>query len=214
MPDPIQRAAATVLAVLTLPLVLLLVFAIRLESPGPALYRATRVGARGRLFTCYKLRSLAWTADAGPRLTVAKDARITRVGRVLRALHLDELPQLWNVVRGEMRLVGPRPEDPKFVDFAIPDHREVFKAVPGITGLTQLLFEDEGELLDHEDPERSYRERVLPQKLAMDRLYLSRRSTRLDLRILARTALLIMGRDAPTMAEVESWLYAREATFR
>lgn len=204
MPDSVQRALAAVLTVLTLPLVAVLALAIRLESRGPILYRATRVGAGGRVFTCYKLRSMSSRASAGSPLTVREDARVTRVGRVLRGVHLDELPQLWNVVRGEMRLVGPRPEDPRYVDFDDPSHREVFSATPGMTGLAQLVFQNEAALLDRDDPDRSYRERILSPKVALDRLYLARRSTRFDLWILGRTVMAIVGSSGLTPAEIDS----------
>ena len=204
MPDAVQRGVAAVLAILSLPLVAILAVAIRVESPGPAIYRATRVGARGRPFTCFKLRSMASRDVAGPPLTLRSDARVTRVGGMLRRHHLDELPQLWNVVRGDMRLVGPRPEDPRFVDLTDPRHREVFTATPGITGLAQLNFKDEAEWLDDDDPDGSYRERILSRKLALDSLYLENRSTRLDLWILVRTGMAIFGRAAPTAAEVEA----------
>ena len=205
MPDPAQRLVAAVLGVISLPVVAVLALAVRLDSPGPVLFRTTRVGARGRPFTCYKLRSMSVDAQAGPALTVREDTRVTRVGRRIRRAHLDELPQLWNVIRGEMRLVGPRPEDPRYVDLSDPLHLEVFGATPGITGLSQLVFENEASLLEEADLDRSYRERILVRKLALDRLYLARRSTRLDIWILGRTAMAIMGRPGPTVDDVESW---------
>jgi lipopolysaccharide/colanic/teichoic acid biosynthesis glycosyltransferase len=117
------------------------------------------------------------------------------VGGLLRRFRLDELPQLWNVVAGQMRLVGPRPEDPRYVDLDLPLHREVFTARPGITGLTQLVYHDEGRLLDHsEDPDAHYREEILPRKVAIDAAYLRHRSTKLDLWILAHTPLALLGR--------------------
>ncbi|MGZ6340057.1 MAG: sugar transferase, partial [Candidatus Limnocylindrales bacterium] len=107
---------------------------------------------------------------------------------------LDELPQLWNVARGEMRLVGPRPEAPTFVDLADPLHRLVFTTRPGVTGLTQLFYADEAGRLDPTDPERHYRETILPAKLRIDAAYLRHRSAALDLWILAQTPRALLGR--------------------
>jgi lipopolysaccharide/colanic/teichoic acid biosynthesis glycosyltransferase len=139
----------------------------------------------------------------GPGITVARDARVTRLGAVLRRTRLDELPQLWNVVRGDMLLVGPRPEDPRYVDWRDPLHRLVFSAQPGVTGPAALAFRDEEAILAREalavarqegrervaqaDIDRAYRERVLPRKLELDAEYLRTRSARGDLVILVRT---------------------------
>lgn len=189
MPDQLQRLIGVALSIATLPIVAALVVLIRVDSRGPALYRAVRVGARGQPFICYKLRTMTSSADdhESSAVTVNNDDRITRVGRYLRSKRLDELPQLWNVVRGEMRLVGPRPETPRFVDWRLPAHRVVFTEKPGITGLTQLHSLDESAALTGADPERTYRELVLPAKLRIDLAYLRRRSTKLDVWILRET---------------------------
>jgi lipopolysaccharide/colanic/teichoic acid biosynthesis glycosyltransferase len=160
---------------------------------GPILYRARRVGQGGRIISVFKFRTMT-PSDDGPRLTAPEDPRVTAVGRRLRRYRLDELPQLINVVRGEMSLVGPRPEDPAFVDMTDPLHRRVFSAKPGITGLAQLEFHDEARLLAGPDPERRYREEVLPAKLTLDAEYLDRRTVMLDLAILLRTVKAIVGR--------------------
>ena len=199
MPPSIQRLIGLLGSLVLLPFVLAIGAAIRLDSTGPMVYRAVRVGARGRSFTCYKLRTMK-VRDDGPRLTLYDDTRVTRVGRWLRRYRVDELPQLWNVAMGEMLLVGPRPEDPRFVDLTNPLHRLVFTTTPGITGLTQLAFADEADMLDTADPERHYREVILPQKLALDADYLRRRSTSLDLWILGRTLLTAIGRRTPAAA--------------
>jgi lipopolysaccharide/colanic/teichoic acid biosynthesis glycosyltransferase len=206
MPDPVQRGIGAVLAILTAPLLVALGLAIRLETPGPALIRAQRMGRGGRAFKCLKLRTMgANRTDHGPKVTAGRDPRITRVGRLLRRFRLDELPQLWNVARGEMRLVGPRPEDPRFVDLGQPLHREVFTETPGISGLTQLVYHDEGDLLDGApDPDAHYREKILPQKVAMDAVYLRNRSTGLDLWILAQTPLVLLGRKISLPAYVRT----------
>jgi lipopolysaccharide/colanic/teichoic acid biosynthesis glycosyltransferase len=160
---------------------------------GPILHRARRVGEGGRMITVLKVRTMVVSTD-GPRLTGPDDPRVTRVGRILRRYRIDELPQLINVVRGEMSLVGPRPEDPAFVDMSDPLHRRVFTAKPGITGLAQLQFHDEAELLLGADPERRYRDEILPAKLLLDAEYLDRRTTLLDLQILLRTVGAVLGR--------------------
>jgi lipopolysaccharide/colanic/teichoic acid biosynthesis glycosyltransferase len=153
---------------------------------GPFLYRASRVGEGGTVITVLKIRTMTLGSD-GARVTVAGDPRVTRWGQVLRRFRIDELPQLVNVVRGEMSLVGPRPEDPAYVDLSQPLHRRVFSAKPGITGLAQLEYLREADLLVGPDPERRYREEVLPAKLKLDAEYLDRRTTLLDLQILLRT---------------------------
>jgi len=163
---------------------------------GPILHRARRVGEGGTMITVLKVRTMVVSTD-GPRLTGPDDPRVTRVGRILRRYRIDELPQLINVVRGEMSLVGPRPEDPAFVDMSDPLHRRVFTAKPGITGLAQLQFHDEAELLLGADPERRYRDEILPAKLLLDAEYLDRRTTLLDLQILLRTVGAVLGRGSP-----------------
>lgn len=202
VPDALQRTIALVAAILTAPMVVALGVAVRLDSPGPALYRASRLGAGGSVFECLKLRTMRLGADlSGPPITTADDTRVTRLGRLLRGFRLDELPQLWNVVRGEMRLVGPRPEDPQFYDPGNERHRLVFSTRPGITGPTQLAFLHEAELLDPADPVGSYRSLVLPRKLELDAAYLATRSTLGDLRILGAT-LARMLRRSPGDARV------------
>ncbi len=182
--------------VLTAPLAGLAAIAITVESRGGALFRARRMGRNGRPFTMLKLRSMV--AETGPRITAQDDARVTRVGRILRRVHLDEWPQLWNVLRGDMSLVGPRPEDPSLVDLADPRWQRVLSVRPGITGPTQLVFAAcEGALLRGDGSQAStveietrYRRDVLPEKLASDLGYVDRRSLATDLAVLARTLAL------------------------
>jgi len=182
--------------VLTAPLAGLAAIAITVESRGGALFRARRMGRNGRPFTMLKLRSMI--AETGPRITVPDDARVTRVGRVLRRIHLDEWPQLWNVLRGDMSLVGPRPEDPSLVDLADSRWQRVLSVRPGITGPTQLVFaarEDallrgDGSQASTVEIETRYRRDVLPEKLASDLGYVDRRSLATDLAVLARTLAL------------------------
>ena len=132
------------------------------------------------------------TDARGAALTVAGDERLTRLGAWLARTKLDELPQLWHVVRGEMSLVGPRPESPSFVNRFRRDYELILRRRPGITGYTQLAFAREGSILDPHDPHGHYVNRLLPQKVALDRLYAARLSTRRDLRIMAATVLTLV----------------------
>jgi lipopolysaccharide/colanic/teichoic acid biosynthesis glycosyltransferase len=167
---------------------------IRLDSPGPALFRQRRVGRHGRLFDIYKFRTMADRPDDGRQLTVGADPRITRAGRFLRRTKLDELPQLLNVLEGTMSLVGPRPEVPRYVDRYPPAVRQtVLSVAPGITDLAAILFKDENEILGHApDPERAYVETILPVKLEYYQRYVRERSFWLDLHILFRTLAAIL----------------------
>lgn len=180
--------ASAVGLVALLPLLLALAVAIRLTSPGPALHHARRVGQAGRAFTLYKLRTMvADAAAAGPGITAAGDPRITHLGALLRRTKLDELPQLWNVLKGDMSLVGPRPEDPRYVALYSPEQRRTLAVRPGITSLASIKFRHEERLLQGSDWERAYCEEVLPSKLAIELEYLERRSVILDLYILFAT---------------------------
>jgi lipopolysaccharide/colanic/teichoic acid biosynthesis glycosyltransferase len=139
-----QFWAAVILAILTLPVLLMAMMLVRLTSPGPAIYRQTRVGLHGRLFRLLKIRTMNVDAEASTGAvwtTSLEDPRITPVGRVLRWTHIDELPQLWNVLRGEMALVGPRPERPEFTGMlaqSLPGYLERLVVRPGVTGLAQV----------------------------------------------------------------------------
>jgi len=172
---------------------------------GAFLYRARRVGAGGTTISVLKIRTMRDGAQ-GAGLTSTDDPRVTAVGRVIRRYRIDELPQLVNVVVGEMSLVGPRPEDPRYVDLADPLHRRVFGVRPGITGPTQLRYRDEATLMaGSDDPERLYREEILPAKLRMDAEYLDRRTIRSDLGILWQTVRVLLpgssGRGVDTGAD-------------
>jgi lipopolysaccharide/colanic/teichoic acid biosynthesis glycosyltransferase len=182
--------AALVLLVLLIPLIVLISIGIVLDSRGPVLYGATRVGRYGRSFRMLKFRKMRRGAQ-GPPLTVAGDGRFTHFGSFLAKTKLDELPQLWNVVKGEMSLVGPRPEDASFVSLLQEDYDEILTVPPGITGLSQLAFARESQLLALDNGDGYYVERLLPQKVALDRLYARRRSLFLNLRILFWTAIVV-----------------------
>ena len=175
---------------LALPLMALLALWVRLDSPGPALYRQPRVGRGGRLFRIHKFRTMRVTDATGPLVTASHDARITRVGRWLRRTKLDELPQLIDVLNGDMSLVGPRPEVPRYMAlYAEPVRRQILSLRPGITDRAAIEFRDEERLLAAAaDPERAYVEQVMPIKQRYYLDYVAQRSLGGDLRILWDTA--------------------------
>ena len=182
---------------LLLPLFAALALAIKLDSPGPVFFRQERVGRHGRLFRIHKFRSMV--ADAprrGPEVTVGRDVRITRIGHRLRDHRLDELAQLIDVVRGDMSLVGPRPEVPRYVAHYPPALREQVLAVrPGITDPASLEHLDEAALLaGATDPEREYIERILPKKLAHQATYAAHATLWSDLGVILRTLRLLIAR--------------------
>ncbi|MBX5468888.1 MAG: sugar transferase [Thermoleophilaceae bacterium] len=167
-----------------LPALAALALLVRLDSPGPAFIRCARVGYRGRPLRMLKLRKMVADATGAP-LTSAADARFTRIGRRLAKYKLDELPQLWHVLKGEMSLVGPRPESEEFVRRHADDYYGgILEVRPGIVGLSQIAFAEESRLLDSKDPIARYVERILPQKVRLDRMYARDLSLGLDLRIL------------------------------
>jgi lipopolysaccharide/colanic/teichoic acid biosynthesis glycosyltransferase len=190
--------AVSLAALLLLALPMALVAAwIRLDSPGPVFFRQQRVGRHGVPFSIHKFRTMR--ADAGGlALTVGDDARITRAGRWLRRTRLDELPQLLDVLAGDMSLVGPRPEVPRYVALYPPALRDRALAVrPGLTDPASLAYMDEAALLAAAaDPEREYVERILPAKVAQAAAYAERATLASDLQVLARTALALLRKAA------------------
>jgi lipopolysaccharide/colanic/teichoic acid biosynthesis glycosyltransferase len=177
------------------PLFLVLAIAVKCSSPGPVLHRGRRCGKDGRPFTLYKFRSMVVdAAQRGPRITASGDPRVTSVGRFLRRTKLDELPQLFNTLIGDMSLVGPRPEDPGYVASYSADQRQVLRVKPGITSPATLLHCHEEELLTGPDWEETYRRKILPAKLEIELAYLRRRTLGEDLRVLAHTASAMFSR--------------------
>lgn len=192
--------ASLVGLVLLSPLLLLISAGVKLGSPGPVLFRQIRVGRHGQLFRIAKFRSMVVNAEhEGPRVTVTADARITPLGAWLRSHKLDELPQLWNVLVGDMSLVGPRPEVPEYVSLYPPEVRaQVLSVRPGITDPAAITFIDEEQILaGFPDPERAYREVVLPKKLALYADYVRTRTLGSDLRTILRTLAAIAWRRRP-----------------
>jgi lipopolysaccharide/colanic/teichoic acid biosynthesis glycosyltransferase len=175
------------LLTLAAPLMGLIALAVRRHDRGPVFYRQLRIGLRGKPFTILKFRTMRMQ-NAGASITRSGDDRVTPLGRVLRRYKLDELPQLWNVVRGDMSLIGPRPEVPRFVDAGDPVWQAVCSVRPGITDLATLIYRDEEQVLaQYDDPERGYREAVLPAKLKLNLEYLKRRTAARDLKLLMLT---------------------------
>jgi lipopolysaccharide/colanic/teichoic acid biosynthesis glycosyltransferase len=176
------------------PIAAIVAVMIVVDSPGPVLYRSRRVGHRGREFSMLKFRKMRREAE-GPPLTLAEDHRFTPIGKFLALTKLDELPQLWNVIKGDMRVVGPRPELPAFVASHRAAYEEILTVVPGITGLAQLEFASERHLFHTTpQPEIFYLDHLMPQKIAVDVQYVRSRSLLLDVRILLKTALLPLWR--------------------
>jgi lipopolysaccharide/colanic/teichoic acid biosynthesis glycosyltransferase len=181
-----DAVCALVLLVLSAPLLLLAALAIKLTSRGPVFYSQTRVGRGGRPYTIYKLRTMTHNCErhSGARWSTKGDSRITPVGRFLRRTHIDELPQLWNVLRGDMSLVGPRPERPEFIPqlaAEIPGYRERLLVRPGLTGLAQVQLPPDTDLGS------------VRRKLAYDLYYIEHVGFWLDLRLLLNTACHVVG---------------------
>jgi lipopolysaccharide/colanic/teichoic acid biosynthesis glycosyltransferase len=176
-------AVAVALLLLLFPFIAAIALLIKLDSRGPVIYRCARVGRNGSRLMMFKFRKM-WGDASGPALTVAGDVRFTRIGRFLALSKLDELPQLWNVVRGDMSLVGPRPETSEFVDLLGARRDIVLSVRPGITGLSQLAFARESEILDGDDRVGDYVRRILPQKAHLDSLYVANASVGMNLRVL------------------------------
>ena len=166
---------------------------IRLSSPGPVFFRGERTGRHGRPFRIVKFRTMReGAAAAGAGITAANDPRVTGVGRLLRRTKLDELPQLINVLRGEMSLVGPRPEDPRYVALYSEEQRRVLRVRPGITSPASFQFRNEEALLSGADWERKYREEVMPQKLRIDLAYVEKAGFWTDLALIWRTVATVV----------------------
>lgn len=188
-----DRTVAFVALVLLLPVLLAVAAAVRLSSPGPVIFRQVRVGRDGRPFEIYKFRTMYVSGDSGSgRVSPTGDPRVTPVGRVLRAWYVDELPQIVNVLKGDMGLVGPRPETPEFVALYTPDERRVLSVKPGLAGPSTLGFMDEAErLAGCDDALELYRNQLLHERVSLDLGYLDHRSLGHDLRLLMRQVVAI-----------------------
>jgi lipopolysaccharide/colanic/teichoic acid biosynthesis glycosyltransferase len=180
--------------ILLAPLLLLVALLIKLDSPGPALFRQERIGKSFRPFRIYKFRTMVQDAPrSGGPITFGADPRITRLGRVLRKTKFDELPQLMNVLRGEMSVVGPRPEVRPYVDLFRADYEEILQVVPGITDLASVRYRNEAEILGQfEDPEEAYVKHILPEKIKLAKAYVRRSSLFFDIALILKTFLKLL----------------------
>ncbi|MGA8594324.1 MAG: sugar transferase, partial [Bryobacteraceae bacterium] len=183
-----DRVCAAIALIVLSPLLFAAAIAVLVEDGRPILFRQRRIGYRGRPFDLWKFRSMR-RQNGGPAITAAGDRRILRTGRYLRKYKIDELPQLWNVVKGQMNLVGPRPEVPPFVDCTMSIWQRVLAVPPGITDLATLVFRNEEQLLaGAHNPEQFYREQVLPVKLQLNLKYLAYRCFTTDMKLIFTTA--------------------------
>ena len=182
---------ALVLLALLAPMILMVALLVRLDSYGPAFFQAPRVGHGGRDLLMLKFRKMHHRAR-GIALTLDDDDRFTRIGAVLARFKLDELPQLWHVLKGDMSLVGPRPETVDFVSHHREAYREILSVRPGVFGFSQIAFVAEGRILDEDDPLSHYIADILPQKVKLDLMYARERSVALDVRILFWSAIAVL----------------------
>ncbi len=190
----LNRIGAAILLIPAIPIILVLVFLVRLTSYGPGIYRQKRVGKNGRVFTLYKIRTMIHNAEAltGPVWTAPNDPRITKLGKLLRAVHLDELPQLFNVLMGHMLLIGPRPERPEFTEYLaqeVPGYMKRYVVPPGITGLAQINLPPDTDVDN------------VRKKLILDLEYIRTANWKLDLKILLCTAVRLLGFSGMWMAK-------------
>lgn len=207
LPRIVDLAAASLGMVVLSPVFLLIALAVKTSSAGPVMFRQQRVGRVGQLFTLLKFRSME-ERIAGPEITARGDSRVTRIGRLLRRSKLDELPSLWNVARGEMALVGPRPEVPRYVQQSDPQWALILATRPGLTDPVTLRLRNEEDLLASvEDPERFYRETLQPFKLNAYVEYLKTRSPGSDAKVLVSTLLAVLNSartPPPTLEEIQT----------
>ncbi len=186
-------ASALALVVL-LPVIVLAWLAVRLTSSGPAIYKAQRAGRDGVVFTMHKFRTMRIDSEPGSVITGASDSRVFLAGRILRALKIDELPQLYDVLIGKMSIVGPRPEDPRIVEqYYSRLGRRTLEVAPGLASPGSIYNYTHGHLyLDDHDPEQSYVRKLLPTKLALELVYMRRASMWYDLTVILKTAVTIL----------------------
>lgn len=176
------------------PLFLIVYILIRCESKGGGFYCQQRVGKDGRMFGLYKFRSMRTGSDKKGLITVGgHDSRITRMGYFIRKYKIDELPQLWNVLKGDMSLVGPRPEVKKYVDLYTEEQRRVLSVRPGITDYASIEYVDENEILGNaEDPDRVYVEEIMPAKIKLNMRYIENRNLNEYFKIIGLTFINIL----------------------
>lgn len=179
------------------PILILVIFLIRIDSSGPAFFRQKRVGMDGKVFTIHKFRTMVTDAEAiGAKITIGSDPRVTKIGDTLRKTKLDELPQLFNVLIGEMSLVGPRPEVPEYVDYYPEEAKKIiFSVRPGITDHASIRFRSENDLLaEFNDPAGTYIREVLPIKIRYQIEYVDSRTFFGDIKIILATVWAVFGK--------------------
>ena len=170
------------------PFMLIIAILIKLDSKGPVFFKQIRVTKNGREFKIFKYRTMRVGSDKYSQITVGKDNRITKIGAFLRKYKLDEIPQLINVLIGDMSLVGPRPEVPKYVTLYTDEQKEILKVRAGITDYASIEFSDENDLLaSEEDPEKAYIEKVMPKKIELNKKYITEISILTDIKIILLT---------------------------
>lgn len=174
--------------ILLSPFMIIIAILIKLDSKGPVFFKQVRVTKNGREFKIFKYRTMKIGSDKFSQITVGKDSRITKVGDFLRKYKLDEIPQLINVLIGDMSLVGPRPEVPKYVGLYTEEQREILKVRAGITDYASIEFSNENDILANEaDPEKAYIEKIMPRKIELNKKYLSEISVMTDIKIILLT---------------------------
>ena len=174
--------------ILLSPFIIIIAILIKLDSKGPIFFKQVRVTKNGREFKIFKYRTMKIGSDKYSQITVGKDSRITKIGDFLRKYKLDEIPQLINVLLGDMSLVGPRPEVPKYVALYTEEQREILKVRAGITDYASIEFSNENDILANEvDPEKPYIEKIMPKKIELNKKYLSEISVITDVKIILLT---------------------------
>lgn len=180
--------SSLIVLLLCLPFLIIISIIISIESRGGVIFSQVRVGKDGREFKLYKLRSMRMNTEKSRQLTVGADARITRTGRFIRKFKLDELPQLINIIIGDMSVVGPRPEVPKYVALYTAEQRKVLSVRPGLTDYASIQYINESEVLcESEDPEKTYIAEVMPAKLKLNLKYVEEQSFATDLKLIFKT---------------------------
>lgn len=176
------------------PLMILIGIIIKFTSKGPILFKQIRVTKNGKNFEIYKFRTMKENSEGNKQITVGNDMRITGIGKILRKTKLDELPQLFNVIKGEMSLVGPRPEVPKYINLYNEEQKKILNVPAGITDYASIYFSNESELLGKaKDPEKFYIEKIMPYKIELNQKYIENISIFTDVKIIILTILKIAG---------------------
>lgn len=180
--------------IILLPFIIIIGILIKLTSDGPILFKQIRVTKDGKLFNIYKFRTMKNNSEGNKQITVGNDSRITSIGRMLRKTKLDELPQLFNVIKGEMSLVGPRPEVPKYVELYTEEQKNILKVRAGITDYASIYFSNESELLGKaKDPDKYYIEKIMPYKIKLNQKYIENMGITTDIKIIFLTIFKVMG---------------------